>query len=137
MVENTRGCLWSHPAEPPSSKIHGISSDIIRSSHLTFYPFMFFRLSEVKRTLPGLAVCVCTVFWLLSCSGSGTNGSHPSGLPLRAFVSNPVSPTAIGHGPVLDIVNASRDLLSGFVVNLASLSASVADAGMMALSPKR
>lgn len=74
---------------------------------------------------------------MLSCSGSTRNGSHPSGLPLRAFVSNPVSPSAIGHGPVLDIVDASRDLLSGFVVNLASLSASVADATMMALSPKR
>ena len=98
---------------------------------------MFFRLSAVKRTLPGLAVCVLAVFSLLSCSGSGTSGNHPSGLPLRAFVSNPVSPSAIGHGPVLNIVDASRDLLSGFVVNLASLSGSVGDAGMMALSPKR
>jgi hypothetical protein len=38
---------------------------------------------------------------------------------------------------VLNIVDASRDLLAPFVVNLTSLSASVADAGMMTLSPKR
>ena len=34
-------------------------------------------------------------------------------------------------------MNASKDLISGFVVNLASLGSSVADAGTMALSPKK
>jgi hypothetical protein len=98
---------------------------------------MFFRFLGLKKTLPGLAVCVLAVFSLLSCSGSSTSGSHPSGLPLRAFVSNPDSPSAIGHGPVLNIMDASRDFLSTFVVNLASLGSSVTDAGMMALSPKQ
>jgi hypothetical protein len=99
---------------------------------------MFFRFLGVKRTLSAFALCAFTVFSLLSCSsGPSTSGNHPSGLPLRAFVSNPVSPLVIGHGPVLDIMNASRDLLSGFVVNLAAIGANLPDAGMMALSPKR
>jgi hypothetical protein len=76
----------------------------------------------------------------LSACGSYNNSSarnHPSGLPLRAFVSNPVSPSALGHSPVLDIMDASRDLQSGFVVSLASLGSSVSDAGMMVLSPQK
>src|SRR5215469_1174987 len=99
---------------------------------------MFFRFLGVKRTLSAFALCAFMVFSLLSCSsGSSTSGNHPSGLPLRAFVSNPVSPLAIGHGPVLDIMNASRDLISGFVVNLAAIGANLPDAGMMVLSPKK
>src|SRR5215469_2932823 len=113
------------------------SSDIIRSSHLTFYPFMFFRFSGVKRTLPGLAACAFAVFSLLSCSGSGTSGNHPSGLALRAFVSNPVFPSGLGHTPVLNIVDATQDLLSAFTVSLSSISSSLSDAGMMALSPDK
>jgi len=38
---------------------------------------------------------------------------------------------------VLNIMDASKDLLSTFVVNLVSLSSTVTDAGMMALSPKK
>lgn len=98
---------------------------------------MFFRFSAVKRTLPGLAACAVAVFSLLSCSGSGTSGNHPSGLALRAFVSNPVAPSAIGHSPVLDIIDASQDLLSAFTVSLTSVSSSLTDAGAMELSPDK
>jgi len=98
---------------------------------------MFFRFSGVKRTLPGLAACAFAVFSLLSCSGSGTSGNHPSGLALRAFVSNPVFPSGLGHTPVLNIVDATQDLLSAFTVSLSSISSSLSDAGMMALSPDK
>ena len=98
---------------------------------------MFFRFLGTKRTLLGLAVCVFAVFPLIACSGSSSTGNHPSGLPLRAFVSNPVFPSGVGHAPVLNIMDASQDLLSTFLVNLSSLSASVSDAGMMVLTPKQ
>jgi len=98
---------------------------------------MFFRFLGTKRTLPGFAVCVFAVFSLIACSGSSTTGSHPSGLPLRAFVSNPVFPAGAGHAPVLNIVDASRDLLSTFLVSLSSLTGSVTDAGMLVLTPKQ
>jgi len=55
---------------------------------------------------------------------------------VRAFVSNPVHPTFTGGGtPVLEIMDANKDLLSGFTVSLASLSGTIADPGMMSVSP--
>lgn len=100
---------------------------------------MLFRFSRVQRTLAGIATVGSLGLGLLSCSSynSRSGGSHPSGLAFRAFVSNPVHPASFGHGPALEIMDATKDLLSGFAVNLSSLGGSVTDAGMMAVSPKK
>ncbi len=59
----------------------------------------------------------------------------PSGLKFRAFISNPLSVTSTGAvAPALNIVDASQDLLS---LSTVDLSASMSNAGMMALSPSK
>lgn len=74
---------------------------------------------------------------MISCSGySRTGKGAQSGLSFRAFVSNPVSPNLAGGGsPVLNIVDATRDTIPGYVVSLSSLGFNMADAGMMSVSP--
>lgn len=83
---------------------------------------------------------------LTSCNNynnSNPYGNTVSTVPLnkmkfRAFISNPVQPTGLGGGlPVLNVVDASKDLLSPYTIALASLSSNINDAGMMALTPKR
>ena len=77
---------------------------------------------------------------LLSCGSPGTrsNGSTRSGLAFRAFISNPVFPNGSGGGtPVIEILDATKDVLSASVISLSSLSASVADAGLMVVTPKK
>jgi hypothetical protein len=98
---------------------------------------MLSKFPGLQRTLSTLAVFTAAA-WLLSCSNynSRSRRGTTSGLRFRAFVSNPVHPNIGGGGvPALDIVDASRDLLSPYGVSLSTLSANVADAGMMALSP--
>jgi hypothetical protein len=90
----------------------------------------------LKRTLRGLSVLILLVPVLVSCGyrGSSNNQNH-SGLKLRAFISNPLHPLSSGGGtPVLEIMDASKDVLSNFLV---SLSGSVSDVGIMAMSPKK
>jgi hypothetical protein len=71
---------------------------------------------------------------LISCGYSSRNQTR-SGLKFRAFISNPLHPSTSGGGfPALEIVDANKDLLRGFLVSLAG---SVPEAGMMVLSPKR
>jgi len=96
---------------------------------------MFSKIPGLKRT--SLALLVLAAFGLLiSCSSSSKKGAANSGLPLRAFVSNPVHPSAAGGGaPALEVMDASRDLLSGLVISLSSFSANLSDPGMMAVSP--
>jgi hypothetical protein len=104
---------------------------------------MLFRFLGLNRILPGVAACVGLALSLPACnsynnSSRGGSTGHASGIAFRAFVSNPVHPSTIGgHGPAIEIIDASRDLLSGFLVNLTSLTGSVADAGALVLSPKR
>ena len=81
---------------------------------------MFSKFPGFKRTLSAF-----TVFSLasmaLQCSSYNNNSSRTtrSGLKFRAFVSNPVHPTASGGGvPALDIMDASKDILSPFAVSL-------------------
>jgi hypothetical protein len=58
--------------------------------------------------------------------------------PHRVFVSNPLQPNGVGGGsPAIDVLDATKDLLSFSPIPLSSLSGSLADAGVMALSPKR
>jgi hypothetical protein len=97
---------------------------------------MLSKFSGLNRTSRVL-VLFATLAALLSCSSSSKNtGGARSGLAFRAFVSNPVHPGVSGGGsPVLEIMDASKDLLSGFIVSLAGLTSNLSDPGMMAVSP--
>jgi hypothetical protein len=68
-------------------------------------------------------------------SNNNTTNTPTSGLTFRAFVSNPLSPAGGGGGlPVLNIVNASTDVVAPQRINL---SGNVPQAGMMVVSPNR
>lgn len=72
---------------------------------------------------------------LVSCGGSSSNPPSTSGLKFRAFITNPLFPLQTGGGaPVIDIMDASKDVLSFFRVDLSS---SVLNPGMMAVSPNK
>lgn len=89
----------------------------------------------MKRSLSTLFVSIVLCTGLISCGGSASKPPNTSGLTFRAFISNPSNPSANGGGfPALDIIDASKDMLSPFQV---SLSGTVAGAGMMVESPKR
>jgi hypothetical protein len=70
---------------------------------------------------------------MLSCNGgSGPNSMQTSGLTFRAFVSNPLHPLpGGGGGPVLNIIDATQDLQSAFLVNLSGIQGP----GLMTESP--
>ena len=96
---------------------------------------MFSKLPGLTRTSSAFLVFAASILQI-SCSSSGTSTATSSGLKFRAFVSNPVHPNVAGGGsPALNIMDASKDILSPFVVSLSTLSAGVSQAGMMALSP--
>jgi hypothetical protein len=109
---------------------------------------MLFGVSGLKRIALACVVLLVVSLVLVSCNGSvsssstttGTSSSttttKPSGLAVRAFISNPLFPsgTAGTFGAVLNIVDASLDQLSFSDVNLTGASA---DPGLMALSPNK
>jgi hypothetical protein len=82
---------------------------------------------------------------LVACNNYNSNNPYaPQGIstqrtfPHRVFVSNPLQPTGLGGGsPAIDVLDATKDLLSVSSISLSSLSGSLTDAGMMAVSPKR
>jgi hypothetical protein len=83
----------------------------------------------LKKTLIGLAVLVAASVTLVACGSSNkSSGKHASGLKFRAFVSNSLS----GGAPVINIVDATRDVLSPSSI---SLFGTVPQAGLMAVSP--
>lgn len=90
----------------------------------------------MKRTLSSLFVSILLSTGLISCgSYSSPTTTNRSGLTFRAFVSNPVSPGVNGGGfPALNVIDATKDVLSPFVVSLAG---TVGSAGMMVETPKR
>lgn len=60
------------------------------------------------------------------------SGQQTSGLPFRAFVSNPLHPLPSGGGgPVLNIIDATHDLQSAFLVGLSGIQGP----GLMTESP--
>jgi hypothetical protein len=91
----------------------------------------------LKRAATALAVLVSLSLGFLSCGGYSApgGGGSGSGLAFKAFVSNPLQ-TRPGGGtlPVLNIVDAAKDLLSPAVV---SLSGSANQPGLMALAPNK
>jgi hypothetical protein len=96
---------------------------------------MLFGVLGLKKTLSGFFVCILLTGALVSCGYNSSGSQYRVGsIKLRAFVSNPVHPNGAGGGAAaLEIVDASRDLLSPSLVPLNV----VPDAGMMAVSPKR
>src|SRR5437879_5229324 len=97
---------------------------------------MLFGVSGLKKTLSGFFVSILLTVALVSCGYNGSGRQYrQSSVKLRAFVSNPVFPNGVGGGgPALEVVDASKDILS---TSLVSLFGAVPDAGMMAVSPKR
>lgn len=73
-----------------------------------------------------VAACVATV----GCGSNynSNNAPHQSGLKFRAFVSNPLSPL----GPTVNIVDASRDLLSPASIGLLGI---LPQTGFMTVTP--
>jgi hypothetical protein len=96
----------------------------------------------LKRVSSAVAVLLLLSAFLVSCNSySNTTGSStgtstkPSGLAVRAFVSNPLQPTgtAGSFSNVLNIMDATLDELTPSFVSLGSTT----DSGMMALSPNK
>ena len=94
----------------------------------------------MKKTISGCIVCVLAALILVSCSqnyGNTTTNTIIAG-DFRAFVSNPLFPNAVGGGsPALQVMDATRDLLSISVISLASLANNLNSAGMMVVSPDK
>jgi hypothetical protein len=92
----------------------------------------------LRRTSITIALLIVTLWITVSCgsyNNSNSSQQSKSGLKFRAFVSNPLRPLSSGGtAPVLEIVDALQDKLSGFVVNLIGASA---DPGFMVLSPNK
>jgi hypothetical protein len=125
-----------HCAEPAASKIRRRGSVIIRSFASNSLSFNVVGVPGLKRTLTALSVFILLGLALISCGyTSSSNNQTRSKLKFRAFISNPLHPSQAGGGsPVLEIVDASKDVYRGFLVSLAG---TVPEAGMMALSPKK
>ena len=97
---------------------------------------MLSKFPGLNRTSRSLVVFAALAAFVSCSSSSNTTGGVQTGLTSRAFVSNPVHPTFSGGGTaVLEIMDASRDLLSGLTVSLAGLTANLSDPGMMSVSP--
>lgn len=94
----------------------------------------------MKKTLSGCVICVFLAIISVSCSqnyGNTTVNNIVAG-DFRAFVSNPLFPNAVGGGsPALQVMDATRDLLSVSVIGLSSLTNNMSSAGMMVVSPKK
>ncbi|OLC22487.1 MAG: hypothetical protein AUH36_01740 [Chloroflexi bacterium 13_1_40CM_55_7] len=94
----------------------------------------------MRRTSIAIAVLIAASVASVSCgnynnSTSSSSQQSTSGLKFRAFVSNPLRPTANGGTtPVIEIVDALQDKLPGFAV---SLSGANPDPGLMAVSPNK
>jgi hypothetical protein len=87
----------------------------------------------LKKTLIGLAVLLAASVTIVACGGSkSSNTHHASGLKFRAFVSNPLSPSGSADFPVLNIVDASQDLLSPSSISFLGV---VSQPGLMVVTP--
>jgi hypothetical protein len=95
---------------------------------------MSFRIPGLKKIFVAMVALLAVSVTIVACGGSkSTNAQHKvSGLKFRAFVSNPLFPNGLSNAPVLNIIDASQDKLSPAPISLAG---TVAQAGMMAVSP--
>lgn len=117
----------------PSVEILRSRSAIIRILASKSLSFMLFGVPGLNRTLISMVVLLAATVPLISCGSSSpsTTTGKRSGLKFRAFISNPLLPVSGGTAPVLNIVDASQDVLSGSVVSVQSST----QPGLMALSP--
>lgn len=91
----------------------------------------------MKRTAVITVIALFGGLGLLSCgtSPSSSQGTQTSGLKFRAFVSNPLLPSGGGGtAPVLQIIDASKDVLGRNAVNL---SGQGSNPGLMVVSANR
>jgi len=90
----------------------------------------------LKKTAVSLFVLITAGAGIVSCGSGGSSSSSTqhkaSGLKYRAFVSNALFPSGTFNSPVLNIVNASTDVLSPSTIGLLS---SATQPELMALSP--
>ena len=92
----------------------------------------------MRRTSISIVVLIATSLVMVSCGNYNNPSSsqqRTSGLKFRAFVSNPLRPLSTGGtAPVIEIVDALKDTLSGFAINLLGASP---EPGLMVVSPNR
>lgn len=87
----------------------------------------------MKKSLISLAVLLAASVTIVACGGySPPTGQHRSGLKFRAFVSNPLFPNGGANLPVINIVDATLDLLSPSTISLLGV---VAQGGLMVETP--
>ena len=86
----------------------------------------------MKKTLIRLAIVLAVSVTTVCCGGynsSSYTSQRPSKLAFRAFVSNPLFPGGGGNNPVVNIIDATKDVLS-----TTTISMSGAQGGLMAVS---
>jgi hypothetical protein len=88
----------------------------------------------LKKTLISVAVLVAVSVTVVACGGynNSSGGLHNSGLKFRAFVSNPLSGGGAVGLPAIDIVDATRDVLSPASISLLGI---VTQPQLMVVSP--
>ena len=94
---------------------------------------MRFGVPGLKQKAVPIFVLLGTLF-LASCanySNPSSNNRNTTGLKLRAFVTNPLRPTGFGSTPVIEVIDALNDKLSG------PISLSTAQPGTMAVFPNK
>jgi hypothetical protein len=121
----------------PAKQILVIGSAIIRSLASKSLSLMLFGVPGLKKPSITIIALIAASIVLVSCGSYRAPSSRQqsrSRLTFRAFVSNPLQPTSLGPTPVLNIVDASKDVLSASAV---SLSSSSIQPGLMAVSPNK
>ena len=88
----------------------------------------------MKKTFVAMVLLIAFGVAIVACGGKkSSNTKHQvSGLKFRAFVSNSLFPSGLTNGPVLNIVDATQNIVS---LSNISLLGSVTQAGLMAVSP--
>lgn len=93
---------------------------------------LFLGVPGLKRALVSGIVLIVASAAFVSCGYNGSSSQHKlSGVKFRALVSNPLLPTGTGTVSALNIVNASKDVLSASAISLSGAP----HAGLMAISP--
>jgi hypothetical protein len=115
------------------TKHHNFCSAIIHLFASNSPSLMRFGVPGLKEKAAPIFVLLGS-FFLVSCanySNPSSNNRNTTGLKLRAFVTNPLRPTGLGSTPVIEVVDALNDKLSG------PISLSSAQPGMMAVFPNK
>jgi hypothetical protein len=93
---------------------------------------LLFGVQALKKTSFGLVLLLSFSVAIVCCGGHSSSTQHKaSGLRFRAFVSNSLFPEGTVNAPVLNIVDATQDVLSPSTVGLLGV---VPEAQLMAVS---